>query len=279
MKKLLNNSTFYFFRLMFRLAPVGVVGSVILKGVFILLQISAIWIMISWISGVMLPGVKGIVQLEVSSYIYPIISGCLLVLASLTAFCSKWLALKSIKRLEQHVAELTRGKDLLVSDYRNLSKLLLALIDSLVPFVFIFSVLFAWAVVVHELIPLFFISLVAVALLFRIGIRYSRGVFKTTVKKVNIDDYFGSDEHKKFHQILMVPHYISLTIFILISIAMVIVAISLRSSDNLISFGFLPVATALAILQFKSFVGLLVRIGVYSENAIRITRFIITPSN
>ena len=264
---------------MFRLAPLGIIASFFLKGLFMLFQVSAIWILISWISGTMMPEIIDVVQLNVTSYLYPIFAGCLLTLASIFAFFSKWFALKSIKKLERHVVNLASGKEVSVSDFRNISKLMLAVIDSLVPFIFILCVLIAWSTKVYELLPLFFIVLLSLAFLFRVGIRYARRIFKTTIEKADKYEYFDSEEHKKFHKILMIPHYIALVIFILISIAMVIASIWVSSSDNLISFGFLPIATAIAILQFKSFVGLIVRIGVYSENADRVCRFLMPISN
>lgn len=263
---------------MFGLAPIGIISSVFLKGLFLLFQISAIWLMLSWISGTIMPEILDIVQHNVTSYLYPIFAGCILILGSFAAFFSKLFALNSIKKLEKHISQLTQGKDILVSDYRNVTKLMLVLIDSLVPFIFIISVLFVWTLKVNELVPLFFICTISLAFLFRTGIRYARGIFKAAVKKIDKYEYFGSDEHKKFHQILMAPSYISLVIFILISIVMIVAAIWLSSSSNLISFGFLPIATAIAILQFKSFVGLIVRIGVYSENANRVSRFLIPIS-
>ncbi len=279
MKKLLKNSTFYLFRLMFRLAHTGVIGAIIFKGVFILLQVIAVWMMISWISGSMLPAVKDIVQLDDSSYVYLAIAWLVMVSSSVSAFFSRWLALRSIRRLEIHIFELTQGSGLVVSDYRNLSKVMLAITDAFVPIIFICGVSLVWLVKIPELMLPFMVLVILLALFFRKVVRFSAFTFKNKGRRVKPEEYIGSNEHQNFYQILMVSQYISLAIYTLIATGIVATLVLIHSfSNNLLNLGLLPVATALALLQFKSFVSLLVRLGAYASNASRVARLVISLS-
>lgn len=275
MTKFLNISIIYLLRLMLRLASVSVAGAVVFKGIFLLLQISAIWMMISWISGAMLPVAKELVRLNDSSYVYLAIAWGMLISASASAFFSRWLALRSIKKLEQYVCEKTEGKGLMVSDYRNLTKIMLGLIDAFVPLIFIVGVLGAWLIVIPELMLPFVVLVILVGLFFRKGIHFSAARFKGTGRRIDPEKYIGSNEHQNFYQILMVSQYISLATYTLIATGIVVALILIQSfSENLQTLGLLPVATAIALLQFKSFVSLLVRLGAYSGNASRVAQLI-----
>lgn len=275
MIRFFDSSVVYLLRLLLSQAPTGVFSAIVFKGLFILFQVSAIWIMIAWVSGTMPLAVKELVQFNDSSYIYLGIAWAMLIAASIAAFFSRWLALRSITKLERYIGEKTKGKGLILSDYRSLTKIMLGLTDAFVPLIFIGAVLVAWLIVMPELILPFVILGIAVGLFFRKGVRFSASRFKTTGRRIKPEEYIGSDEHKKFHQILMVSQYITLAVYTLIATSLVVALILIQSfAENLHSLGLLPVATAVALLQFKSFVSLLVRLGAYASSMSKLAQLV-----
>jgi len=280
LKSFLNNRVIYLFYLLVSLAGFRVALSLITKATFIGFQVLALWLTISWLSGTVLPSVKELLEFDDASIVYPVISGVLLFLASLASFVSRLIALQSINKLEDYIFGAINREDVLVSDYRNITKLLLALMDALIPLTLIIVVLIAWLVKLPELMPLLTLLVVLISLLLRVGARFSRTRFKYPVKRAKNIEYIGSDEHQKFYRILMLPQYLSLATYGLISVAMVGIVISTQymSVGGNVGLGLLPIATALALLQFKSFVGLLVRLGVYSGSAYRVANLIRSQS-
>lgn len=275
MIRFFDNTAVYLLWLLLRQAHISIFFAVAFKGLFILFQVSAIWIMISWVSGAMLPLVKGLLHLNDSSYVYLSIGWALLVFSSVAAFFSRWLALNGIKKLERYVSEKIKGKGLVVSDYRNLTKMMLGLIDAFVPAIFIGVVLAAWLIQMPELLLPFIVLVILVGLFFRKGVRFSASKFKRAGGRIDPKRYIGSDDHQHFYQILMVSQYISLAIYTLIATSIVAALIFIQTfSESLLSLGILPIATAVAILQLKSFVGLLVRLGAYASNASRIAQLV-----
>jgi hypothetical protein len=271
MKSLLNSSLLYLIKQILWQAPVDVISAVGFKGLFLLFQISSIWIMISWVSGNMLPAVKGIIQLNDSSYVYLAVGWLLLIAASASSLLSRWLALRGVGKLEQYVGDRAGGSVILVSDYRNLTKVMLGVIDAIVPFVFITCVLVAWIIVQPGLIFPIVMLVILVGFLFRKGIVFSAEKFENKGEKVKPEEYLGSTQHKSFKQILMVSQYISLVVYALIATGIVGVLVIIDSLGSLHTIGLLPVATAIALLQFKSFISLLVRLGAYVDSVLKVS--------
>jgi len=272
MKKLLNTKVAVLVRLMLKLTPIQLFIALLLKACFISLQVAAIWLMISWVGGKPLPLVQTLVAHDPSSYIYLAISACALILASVFSFGARWVTLRCVKRAETYVFHRAGKKGgLLASDFRNLSKFLMSIIDAFMPMAFIVSVVIAWIIVV----PAALLPLAAVAFFivfsFKKAVVFSERTFRPGKRVAAPQEYIGSVEHQKFYRILMVPQYISLVTYILIAVGMVIVLASVKQLETeSFELGFLPVASALALLQFKSFAVLLVRYGAYYGNAAKV---------
>jgi|GEM_PF-5014847 len=263
MKRFLDNSLLSLLKHLLSKAPFYVISAVGFKGLFLLFQISSIWIMVSWVNGTMLPVLKGVIQLDDSSYVYLAVGWLLLISSSVSSLFSRWLALRAVRILEQHIGDRVESGALLVADYRNITKVMIGVIDAVVPFVFITGVLVAWLLLQPGLFFPIIVLVVFVAFLFRKGVSFSAAKFKNKGTRVKPEDYLGSGQHKHFYQILMVSQYISLTMYSLIATGIVGVLVIIESLGRLHTIGLLPVATAIALLQFKSFIGLLVRLGAY----------------
>ena len=274
MKKFLNNSLLSLLKHIILKAPLYVITAVGFKGLFLLFQVSSIWIMVSWVNGTMLPVLKDIIQFNDSSYVYLAIGWFLLISASISSLLSRWLALRGVGKLEQYVGGRVEGSAILVADYRNLTKVMLGVIDAIVPFVFITGVLIAWLIIQPGLVFPIITLVILVGFLFRKGVGFSAARFKNRGERVKPEEYLGSSQHKNFYQILMVSQYISLTVYALIATGIVGVLVIIESLGSLHTIGLLPVATAIALLQFKSFVGLLVRLGAYIGSVSKVAKLI-----
>jgi len=276
MKKLFDTKVVVLVKLMLRLTPLQLFFSLFLKASFILLQISAIWIMVSWIGGKVLPRVQEVVGLDSSSYIYLAIAACALILASACSFGAKLVSLHCVKKAEIYVSQLAgKSAGLLASDFRNLSKFLMSIIDAFMPLTFIVSVVIAWIVVVPAaLLPLTVVA-IFIVFCFKKAVGFSAKTFRRGKREAATQEYIGSVEHQQFYRILMVPHYISLATYSLIAVGMVIVLIAIkRFTIEHLELGLLPIASALALLQFKSFAVLLVRYGAYYSNTTKVVEFL-----
>ncbi|MDI3323039.1 hypothetical protein QKW35_01505 [Pontibacterium granulatum] len=275
MKKFLHSNVAYLVMLMVMQAPFRVLAAVLCKAAFIILQVSAIWIMIIWVRGSMLPLAQQIVGAEPGSLLYPILSGGLLIGAACSSCLARSLGLGGVKKVEQLVMAETSGKQLHVGDYRNLAKLLLAVIDSFVPLAFIMLVILVWIYTVPALmLPLAGVLLI-ILFFFRQGARFSARYFKLSSERLDPESYVGSEEQQRFYRTLMLPQYITVGSYIFIAAALVAVVVSIKTlSAGDVELGLLPIASALAVVQFRSFVGLLVRFGAYSRNVSKIVALI-----
>lgn len=263
-----KNNLFGLLGLLFRQAFFRVLGALAFKLYFILFQVASVWVIISWLNGSVIDVVQQLVGQDVTSFIYPLLASASLILAALCGFAARALGISSIKKVEVYVSKEVVAGNLLASDYRNMCKLLLALIEALVPALFIISVAFSW-VFFYPILLVPIISLVALVLfVFVKGVRLSEGNFSTNGKRTKPEDYIGSDEYKRFYRVLMVPQYFSIIIYILMSVGILGVAYSIRNfSFDEFDLSILPIVSALALLQLKSFIGLLVRFGAYYRNA------------
>ncbi len=265
-RKLLHTKLAVLAMLVVRLVPIRLFVALLLKGGFIAMQILAIWLVTSWIGGHPLPLARGVVTQEATSYSYLIIGAAALIVAAMLAFLSKILILRSVRCIEAHIyGRLPQKSGLESSDFRNLSKLLVSTMDAFMPAVFIISIAAIWVFIAPlVLIPVVGVGIL-VMILFRKAVGFSARAFQNNSRRIAVlDDYIGSLEHKKFYRTLMVPQYITLVSYVLIALGIVAILISVRElKSSTTDLGLLPIASALALLQFRSFVVFLVRYGAY----------------
>ena len=261
--------------IMVKLAPLRMLVTISLKGMFLVCQVSAVWIMISWVAGSVLPAAESVLGASTESWLYPVLAGTLLIFAAVCSCAGRAVSLTGIKKVEYFILNNTKSDQLLVGDFRNLTKLLLAVTDSLVPMCFILAVILAWVIVIPTLaLPLAGLGL-GILIFFRRSTKFSASQFKPGTRTASLKEYVGSDEHEKFYKILMLPQYIAVVSYTFMAVALVIVVISIRSlASSNIELGLLPIASAVAILQFRAFIGLLVKFGAYTRNAAKIASLI-----
>lgn len=238
------------------------------KSAFLLIQVIAIWTILGWMRGSVPEIISMFLGIESASYVYPVFAGLLLIFSSVCSFVSKLIAISAVKRLEFRLFNEISHNPPPASDWRNLAKLLLSLTDSLMPLGIILAIIGFWLYFIPVLMPLVIIAVLIIALFQVRGIRFSKNTFLMPRVRAKPEEYIGSDDYLRFYKLLMVPQYVTFGTYILVAVTIAGVAILIKShSATVLRLGLLPLATALSILQLKSFIGLTVRWGVYAGSA------------
>jgi len=253
-----------------RTSPLFLFISLLLKLSFLVLQVGSIWVIIMWVSGKVEPMLVDLIGVPPVSIIYPIVGGVGLVLSAILSLFSKMTALKAIYRFEGRVSEWGQSKEvkLSIGDFRNIVKLMLGLVDVLVPVLLIVLVVTAWIALLPYISIFFALLLLGGVYLLRKGVIISARLYRPGRRIRLYSEYVGSDEHDRFYNILLLPQYISVAIFGAVSLLIVfsVVMVKLHVTDSSGFLGILTIATAMAILQMRSFVSVIVRAGAFNKS-------------
>jgi len=229
------------------------------------LQMGAMWLVIYWVNGNLPIVLVEIINLDQESLIFPVVGSLFLILSAVLSLLSKLFGITAVKKFEKKIS----NDDIKInsSDYRNVAKLLLSVIDVIVPAVLLTTVVILWSLEYAWLIILAVLLGFLGIWILKKGVSYV-SPFYVIKPHNNKSGYLHSAERIRFYKILMVPQYISMAVFLAISIILVAVAIASKSYVD-ISSGFhslLVIMTIVSLLQLRSFVGLMVKMGAYKGN-------------
>lgn len=251
-------------------APIFVLASMGFRFLFIGMQVISIWFIFGWVGGSVNQQVLDLVGLPVSSYIYPCIGAAGFICSTVFSLFSKICALKATFKFERAVAEksmvlkaiLTKG------DLKNIVKLMISVLDVVVPLGLIFAVSVLWAFITpYTLILAFFILLSGVWFL-RKGVGFSAKRYKPVPTRIKLDSYVGSEEHLGFYKILLLPNYITLVLITIVAVSIVLslIATKLYFASHGSQVGYMAILTGVAFLQIKSFASIILRAGAYNKS-------------
>lgn len=265
--------------LFFRSAPLYVLLAMALKVSFLVVQLGSIWLIFYWVTGNVPSALVEKTGVPVESYFYAFLGAGLLFLSSLLGLASRFVALKATLRLEKVILAEVRAKEfpLLPGDLKNIVKVMLSLIDITVPVLLIIAVIVCWSLVLPYSLLAVLVLLVIGFVAIRSGVGYSAGKYRRTGKRVSIAEYLSSNEHISFYRVLLLPNYISMVIFGVISISIVLSVYIARQYFDGGSWytDLLMIATAITFLQMRSFAGIIQRVGAYSDSLAKIDKILL----
>lgn len=274
-KRFIKGNTQFVMWHLFRCAPFEIIAILLLSAAFLIFQVMSLWLIISWFGGEVLQPVKEVFGFESESNVYPVIAAICLVMASLMYLLAKLLTVnsidKSIKKIEGRIPTGIVSP----SSYKSLSKLMLALVDSLVPLVFILAVCIYWVALLPFLAPFIFLVLILIYFNFKKLIEYaSKAVHrKVIIKKGTM--YVGGEDHAALRKVMLLPAYINVSIYLIIGCLINITAVFsgeyTLENDTL---NILLIITAVAIFRLKSFVGLVIKIGAHRRSTEKIIKIL-----
>lgn len=250
-----------------------------LKVSFLVVQLGSIWLIFYWVTGNVPSALVEKTGVPVESYFYAFLGAGLLFLSSLLGLASRFVALKATLRLEKVILAEVRAKEfpLLPGDLKNIVKVMLSLIDITVPVLLIIAVIVCWSLVLPYSLLAVLVLLVIGFVAIRSGVGYSAGKYRRTGKRVSIAEYLSSNEHISFYRVLLLPNYISMVIFGVISISIVLSVYIARQYFDGGSWytDLLMIATAITFLQMRSFAGIIQRVGAYSDSLAKIDKILL----
>ena len=250
--------------------PIFVMASMGCRFLFITMQVISIWFIFGWVGGHVNQHVLDLVGLPAESYVYPCVGALGFICSTVFSLFSKICALKATFKFERAVAEksvalkaiLTKG------DLKNIVKLMISVLDVVVPLGLIFAVSVLWAFITpYTLILAFFILLSGVWFL-RKGVGFSAKRYKPVSARIKLDSYVGSEEHLVFYKILLLPNYITLVLITIIAVSIVLslIATKLYFASHGSQVGYMAILTGVAFLQIKSFASIILRAGAYNKS-------------
>jgi len=251
-------------------APMLVTASMGFRFLFIAMQVASIWFIFGWVGGHVNSYVLSIVGMPVESYIYPCIGAVGFMCSTVFSLLSKMCALKATFKFERVVVEKSTvdKKPMTKGDLKNIVKLMISVLDVVVPLGLIIAVSMLWAFITpYSLIVFLFIVCSGIWLL-RKGVIFSAKRYKPVSTRNKLDNYVGSEEHLGFYKVLLLPNYIALAIISIISISIVLslIATKLYFSSHGSQVGYMAILTGVAFLQIKSFASIILRAGAYNKS-------------
>lgn len=260
--------------LMLRTSPACTLASLIAKAAFLLMQLASIMLIFSWINQSVPGPILTVTGLPADSNWFALLGAFGLILSSALSLLSKKMALKGILRVERVIIERFVGQahTLQKGDLKNIVKVLLSVTDVIVPVILIVAVTAAWVwITPYSLIAVVILALFALPLM-RKGVSFSAKRYRPSKVRTLFPDYLDSEEHTAFYKILIMPNYIGMAMFVMISVGLIlsVLAARLYFNGNETYAHILIIATAVAFLQTRSFVGIILRAGAYNRSITKV---------
>lgn len=272
MNNIFKGKIVHILSILIKSSPQSVFFSMLFKALFLITQVASIGLIMSWALGHVKPFLVDIVGNDIDSIIYPSIGAFGFVASSVFSFFSKYFALKSTYNLEKKIIDRLVYSDtkLIPGNLKNVVKLMLAIVDNVVPIILLLGVSLVWAYIVPYSIIFVFLLLVAWLWILRRGVGISAKRYAGKRSRISVEEYIESEEHAQFYKILILPNYIFILLLFIISVSLVF-TLSIAKSVIIDSSGvstYLILLTGIAIIQTKSFVGIVLRVGAYNKSLI-----------
>lgn len=278
---LLNSKLVRLILLLARTSPGLTFTSIAAKAAFLLMQLASILLIFSWINQSIPQLLIVVTGLESSSNWFAFMGAAGLVLSSAMSLLSKKMALKGIVKVERIILDRVSDANigLQKGDLKNIVKVLLSVTDVIVPIMLMGAVIVSWIVVTpYSAIAIVILAVFALPLMKR-GVSFSAKRYQPGKARIALQEYLDSEEHLSFYKIMIMPNYIGLAMFTLISVGIILSVMAARVYfDGQETFAhILIIATAVAFLQARSFVGIILRTGAYNRSITKV-HDIIRPS-
>lgn len=251
-------------------APILVFASMGFRFLFIAMQVVSIWFIFGWVAGHVNQHVLDLVGLPAEAYVYPCFGALGFICSTVFSLFSKKCALKATFRFERQLVEKNMALKVLMTkgDLKNIVKLMISVLDAVVPLGLIIAVSVLWAFITpYTLILVFFIFLSGLWFLKK-GVGFSAKRYKPVSNRNKLDSYVGSEEHVGFYKILLLPNYITLVLVAIIAVSIVLslIATKLYFASHGSQVGHMAILTGVAFLQIKSFSSIILRAGAYNKS-------------
>ncbi|MCQ4268865.1 hypothetical protein NAV28_16710 [Pseudomonas stutzeri] len=251
-------------------APMLVLASMGFRFLFIAMQVVSIWFIFGWVGGHVNPHVLELVGLPAESYVYPCFGALGFICSTLFSLFSKVCALKATLKFERFIVEKNTTLQIALNkgDLKNIVKLMISVLDVVVPLGLITAVSVLWALITpYTLILVLFILLFGVWFLKK-SVGFSAKRYKLVSVRNRLDSYMGSEEHLGFYKILLLPNYIALVLVAIIGVSIVLslIATRLYFASHGSQVGYMAILTGVAFLQIRSFASIILRAAAYNKS-------------
>lgn len=247
-----------------------VLASMGFRFLFIAMQVVSIWFIFGWVGGHVNPHVLELVGLPAESYVYPCFGALGFICSTLFSLFSKVCALKATLKFERFIVEKNTTLQIALNkgDLKNIVKLMISVLDVVVPLGLITAVSVLWALITpYTLILVLFILLFGVWFLKK-SVGFSAKRYKLVSVRNRLDSYMGSEEHLGFYKILLLPNYIALVLVAIIGVSIVLslIATRLYFASHGSQVGYMAILTGVAFLQIRSFASIILRAAAYNKS-------------
>ena len=265
--------------LYFRFNFVRLLSSVFLRAISLASQAASIAILISFVLSGKNESLFKFLYLSTS---YQMILFCILLLLFSVLFqlySKRWINLSAF-RFEKRLYDRGMLHDVTTIEFRPVIRILIGLVDSMIPIFFFFIVCVLWVykyfVLLFVLIVVFAISMVLLFWSIKV-ISKSHGdnVSNLRAEAKTPQDvlYSSASSSRPLFKMFMLPQYVSASIHFIIAVVLVVTLSTANldnsSSQSLIS-QFLPVLTLLSLIQLSNVASFLVKVGIFFETILNV---------
>ncbi len=239
--------------------------SLFFRFTFSILQVVAIWVLIYWVNGNVPQSLLEATNIEQDSLVFPVACSLFLMLSAGASFLSKILAIRAVKKFEENLCN--DAAKVNFGDYWSVAKLLLSVVDAIIPVLFVIVVVILWSLEYPWMMAVALLLVFLGVWLLKKGVTYASPFYAINPNK-NKGNYLCSAERTRFYKILMVPQYISMVasmgVLLLLVASVMVSKLYIPVGDAYHSL--LIIVTIMSLIQLKSFVGLVVKMGAYNKN-------------
>ncbi|MGQ7818399.1 hypothetical protein ACUTAH_22445 [Metapseudomonas furukawaii] len=255
-------------------SPILVIASMGFRILFLMLQALSVWVIFTWISGGVNKRLAEFIDLPADSYVYLCVGAVAFCVSTLVSLLSRVCILRGARNFERILID--KGDLSLFSvtkgDLKNIIKLLVSVADAMVPAFILVVVSLAWVYITAYAAAFVAVLLVAGVWVLKRGAAFSAKRYKFESSKRGLEGYVDSEEHRGFYSALILPSYVfAVSIFVVsCSIVLTIVAAKYYLSSHEERVSHIAILTGVAILQIRSFSGIVLRAGAYSKSLTRV---------
>ena len=241
----------------------------------LIMQAMSVGLLLSWLLDSLPEIINEYISNSVPHYLIPIVSVLIFFCSSILTVLSKKITLHAIFLFEKYVFLVKSVEDISLHEYGGIARVLLSLVDALVPLLLILLVGSLWVYQYPSstsYIVLFLLLTGAgiAAIIDYISTKHEGSVEKSRAeRRLPKNEILKiQDDRRYFYRIIILPQYTSVLMYFVVSLIIAASLVFIKeyySEEKGLLSSFLPLLTIVSILQLSSMVTLLMRVGMFRE--------------
>lgn len=259
----------------FKKSYIFVFVAVVFRAGGIACQATSISLLVGWLANNVPEVLLITFGIQSDNLVIPLFAAGVFFLSSVSAILSKIITLRGVHNFEKYIFLEKNLSKITIAEFGGLTKVLLAVVDSIMPLVFLVIVCFLWILKFPILLPVMIAFILSVIFLGRSAISFVVKSHRSNVDRLKSERslakevvYSKAASDRALYKMIILPQYLSIFIYFVIAALLVTSIVMMKqfpvTEQDLLS-RFLPIGTLIAALQLKSIISLITKVGIFSD--------------